>query len=125
MNQISKDSSDRHHVAFFRSSLIPCTHPYTQHNIGSRRTKIKQRANHGAVYLLVHIFTIGITLEMTFGLHGSGLCFCIFHVESLEHVMDIFSLRDKGSSTQLLDLKTKKEPQLSHHGHLKPIGHKL
>src|SRR5664279_3691333 len=115
MNQISKDSSDRHHEAFFLSSLIPCRHPYTQHNIGSRRTKIKQRAKHGTVYLLVHIFTIGITLEMAFGLHGSGLCFCIFHVESLEHVMNIFGLRDKSSLPQLLDLKAKKEPQLSHH----------
>ena len=113
MNQIPKDSSDRHHMAFFGSHLIPCTHPYTQHNIGSRRTKVKQRTNHRSVQLLIHILTTGVTLEMTLGLYTRELGLCIIHLEPLERVLDIFSLRDEGSSPQLLDLKAKEETQLS------------
>ena len=59
---------------------------------------------------------------MTFGIHREPLLLTILHFKSLEHVLGIFGLRDESPSTQLLDLKTKEELQLSHHGHLEPIG---
>ena len=110
MNQISKDSLDRHKLAFFRSGLAPCTHSYTQHDIGSGCAKVKERVDHGSVYLLVHVFTLWIKLKMTFSLHWSSNSIEIRHLEPLEHVLDVFFLINKGSLSKLLDLESKKEP---------------
>ena len=72
MSQISKDSLDRHKVAFLRCGLKPCTNSHTQHDIRSRCTKVKQGTNHGAIYLLIHRFTIGIDVKLALGGHWSG-----------------------------------------------------
>ena len=105
MNQISEDSLDRHHVAFFRSRLVPCTHANTQHNIGSRCAEVEKRADHGSVYL-----TVRIEFEMTFSLHRGGDAIKIRHLESLEHVLNVFCLIYEGPFSKLFDFKTKKEP---------------
>ena len=47
----------------------------------------------------------------------------IFHVKLLEHVFNVLYLTDEGAFLELLDLKSKKELQLSHHRHLKTFGH--
>src|SRR4051812_10893474 len=101
------------------------THTHRQHYIRPRCTKVKQGSNHGTVYLLIHIFTIGIRIKMTLGGNWSRSSFEVRHIESFEHVLEIFSLVDEGSFSQLFGLKTKKELHLSHHRHLKPVSHKL
>ena len=66
-----------------------------------------------------------VKLKMALGIHGKPLSFSILHFELLENVLGKFCLRDKSPLTQLLYLKSKKELQLPHHGHLKPVSHKL
>jgi hypothetical protein len=57
--------------------------------------------------------------------HRSLDGFHLVHAKLLENIMCILGLAKKGSIFKLLDLKTNEEPQLSHHRHLKPIGHDL
>ena len=96
-------------MALFRSGLIPCTHAHAKHNIRPRCTKIKQRANHGTVYLLIHILPKMIRMKID----GSGnrrlATLGILKLESLEHVTSVLGLIDEGAFSQLFDLKTKKE----------------
>ncbi|KAE8779331.1 hypothetical protein D1007_47665 [Hordeum vulgare] len=118
MSQISKDSFDCHIVAFLWRGLKSCTDSHTQHDIGSRCTKVKQGSNHGAIYLLIHGFTIGITVELAFGWHGK-----FDWLEPLEHVLSVLGLFDECSFSSLFNFKPEKELQLSHHRHLKLLGH--
>jgi hypothetical protein len=50
-------------------------------------------------------------------LDGLGLV----HVKLLQHVIGVLGLTYERNILELLDLKSKKELQLSHHGHIKPI----
>src|SRR3954462_5680956 len=97
MSQISKDSLDRHIVAFLRCGLKPCTNSHTQHDIWSRCTKVRQGSNHGAIYLLIHRFTIGINVMLALGRHWCGSRLDITYLESLEHVLSVFGLVDEGT----------------------------
>jgi hypothetical protein len=53
------------------------------------------------------------------GFDGFGLV----HVKFLQHIICILGLTYEHGILELLDLKSKKELQLAHHGHLKPISH--
>jgi hypothetical protein len=57
--------------------------------------------------------------------YGSFDGFCLVHAKLLENIMCIIGLANKGLIFEFLDLKSKKELQLSHHRHLKPIDHDL
>src|SRR3989337_3514446 len=123
MSQISKDSLDRHIVAFLRCGLKPCTNSHTQHDIQSRCTKVKQGANHRTIYILIHRFTIGINVKLAFGRHWCRSRLDITQLASLEHVLSVFGLVDEDSFSSLFDFEPEKELQLSHHGHLELQGH--
>jgi hypothetical protein len=60
---------------------------------------------------------------MSIGWHEclDGLGFV--HVKLLQHVIGVLGLTYEHAILELLDLKSKKELQLSHHRHLKPIHH--
>jgi hypothetical protein len=60
---------------------------------------------------------------MTISAHGSLDWLCIVHAKLLEYVMSIFCLVNESPIFDLLDLKSKKECEKSHHGHFEPIGH--
>ena len=45
------------------------------------------------------------------------------HVKFLQHVIGVLGLTYERAILELLDLKSKEEFQLSHHGHLEPICH--
>src|SRR6266540_861337 len=123
MKQISKNSLDNHKVTLLRSCLKSCTHAHTKHNIRPRYTKIKERADHGSIYLLIHRFTFLVEVEVSscshWGLDGLGT----FHVKLLEHVGDVLGLTQEGSFLELLDLKTEEVLELTHHRHLEPLSH--
>jgi hypothetical protein len=87
--------------------------------------KIEQQTYHGAVKLLVHWFPIGVVVVVAFQGHRSSYPISILHLEALEHVLNVLGLVDEGFLTKLLDLKSKEELELSHHGHLEPIHHQL
>jgi hypothetical protein len=53
------------------SGLKSCTHTQTKYNIGPRCTKVKQRTNHGAVYLLINQLIAHVKIKMTIYAHGS------------------------------------------------------
>jgi hypothetical protein len=54
---------------------------------------------------------------MSIGWHGSFDRLCIHHVKLLEHIMGVLGLAYESPFLHLLDLKSKKELQLTHHGH--------
>src|SRR6185312_17541820 len=110
-------------MAFLRISFKSCINAHTKHNIRPRCTKVKQRSNHGAIYLLIHRFSIFIKIEMSIHGHRCLDWFSIGHVKLLEHITCILGLTYESSFLQLLDLKTKEELQFTHHGHLKSLGH--
>jgi hypothetical protein len=60
---------------------------------------------------------------MTVSTHGSLDWLCIIHVKHLEYVTSILYLANESSFFSLLDLKSKKECEDSHHGYFKPIDH--
>jgi hypothetical protein len=47
----------------------------------------------------------------------------LVHVKLLQHVVSVLGLTYERAILELLDLKSKKELRLSHHGHLEPICH--
>jgi hypothetical protein len=60
---------------------------------------------------------------MTISAHWSLDGLCIIHTKLLEYVMSILCLANEDLIFYLLDLKSKKECEFPHHGHLKPISH--
>ena len=55
---------------------------------------------------------------MTFGWHWHRVTFAILHSKLLQAVFEIFLLRYEDVVALLMDLTTKEELQLTHHGHL-------
>jgi hypothetical protein len=60
---------------------------------------------------------------MSISRHGCLDRLGILHVKLFQHIFGILGLTNKGSFLELLDLKAKKECQLSHHGHLESLRH--
>ena len=60
---------------------------------------------------------------MSIGWHGSFDRLGIHHVKLLEQIMGVLRLANKSSILHLLDLKSEKELQFTHHGHLKSLDH--
>jgi hypothetical protein len=60
---------------------------------------------------------------MTISAHGRLDWFCFIDAKVFEYVMSILRLANEGSLFDFLDLKSKKECENHHHGHLKPIRH--
>jgi hypothetical protein len=110
-------------MAIFGCVLKSCTHTHTKHDIGPRCTKVKQRFNYGAIYLLINRCVTHIKIKMNISSHGSLDGLCIIHIKLLQYVTSIHRLANEGSIFDLLDLKFKKEFENSHHRHFNPIGH--
>jgi hypothetical protein len=110
-------------MTIFGCGLESCTHTHTKHDIGPRCTMVKQKSNHGAIYLLINLCVTYINIKMIISAHGSLDGLCIIHIKLLEYVTSILRLANKGSIFNLLDLKSKKECENHHHGHFKPIDH--
>jgi hypothetical protein len=110
-------------MTIFECGLESCTHTHTKHDIGPRCTTVKQGSNHGTIYLLINRCAAQIKIKMTISAHGSLDGFCLVHVKLLEYVTCVLCLTNKGPISGLLDLKSKKECENSHHGHFKPISH--
>ena len=110
-------------MIFFRIGLKSCTYAHAKHNIGPRCTKVKKGSNHGAIYLLIDVLSSLIKVKMSIGWHRclDGLGF--IHVKLLQHVIGVLGLTYERAILELLDLKSKEELQLSHHGLLEPICH--
>ena len=110
-------------MTFFWISLKSCTHAHTKHNIGPRCTKLKEGSNHGAIYLLINVLSSLIKVKMTICWHRylDGLGF--IHVKLLQHIIGVLGLTYEHAILELLDLKSKEELQLTHHGHIKPVRH--
>ena len=60
---------------------------------------------------------------MSIGWHRCLDGFGLVHVKLLQHVVGVLGLTYERVILELLDLKSKKELPLSHHGHLEPICH--
>jgi hypothetical protein len=112
-------------MAIFGCGSECCTHTHTKHDIGPRSTKVKQRSNHGVIYLLINQCAAQIKIKMTISAHGSLDGLCIIHAKPLEYVTCVLGLANERPLFGLLDLKPKKEGENSHHGHFKPIGHDI
>jgi hypothetical protein len=108
-------------MAIFGCGLESCTHTHTKHDIRPRCTKVKQRSNHGAIYLSINRCAFQIKIKMIISAHGSPDGLCLVHAKLLEYVMCILHLANESSLFGLLDLKSKKECENPHHGHFKPI----
>ena len=97
INQVPKNSFDGGHMAFLRVRLKSCTQTHTKHDIRSRCTKIKQRTNHGKVYLLIHILPKMIRMKIGGGGHRRLTTLGIFKLEPLEHVTGVLGLIDESA----------------------------
>ena len=60
---------------------------------------------------------------MTFGWHWCHVSLGVLHSKLLQAVFEVFFLRYEDVVALLTDLKTKKELQLAHHGHLILLWH--
>jgi hypothetical protein len=60
---------------------------------------------------------------MTISAHGRLDWLCFVHAKLFKYATSIFHLANESSIFDLLDLKSKKECENPHHGHLKPIHH--
>jgi hypothetical protein len=58
---------------------------------------------------------------MTISVHRRLDWLCFVHAKLFEYVTSILHLANEGSLSGLLDLKSKKECENPHHGHLEPI----
>jgi hypothetical protein len=112
-------------MSFLGCGLKSCTHTYTKHDIRPGCIKIKQGAYDGAIYILIHRFSTHIKIKISICAHESLDGFCLVHGKLFENIMYILCLAKKGRIFKLLDLKSKKELQLSHHRHFKPVGHDI
>jgi hypothetical protein len=66
---------------------------------------------------------IKIKIKMSISAHESLDGLCIVHAKLLEYVMCVLYLTNESPFFYLLDLKSKKECENSHHGHFKFISH--
>jgi hypothetical protein len=64
--------------------LKSCTHTHAKHNIGPRCTKVKQRTNHEALYLLINQLTAHVKIKMTICAHVSLDGLSLVHAKLLE-----------------------------------------
>jgi hypothetical protein len=110
-------------MTLFACGLESCTDTNTKHDIGSGCTKVKQRTNNGAIYLLINQCATHIKIKMTISAHGSLDGLYLIHTKLLEYVTCILHLAYECPNFDLLDLKYKKECEFIHRGHFKPIGH--
>src|SRR4051812_45419429 len=55
---------------------------------------------------------------MVFGWHWRRVTFAILHPKLLQAIFEVFFLRYEDAIPLLINLKTKEELQLTHHGHL-------
>ena len=112
-------------MTFFQISLKSCAHAHAKHDTRPRCTKVKEGSNHGAIYLLIDVLSSLIMVKMSIGWHRclDGLVFV--HVKLLQHFVGVLGLTYERAILELLDLKSKKELQLTHHGHLKSLCHDL
>ena len=69
----------------------------------------KQRTNHGAVYLLIELFTIVVGTKMVLGWHWRRVAFAVFHSKLLQTIFEVFFLRYEDAIPFLTNLKTKEE----------------
>jgi hypothetical protein len=60
---------------------------------------------------------------MTISAHGRLDWLCFVYAKLFEYAMSILHLANEGSLFDFLDLKSKKECENLHHGHLKLIRH--
>jgi hypothetical protein len=112
-------------MILFECGLKSCTHTHTKYDTEPRCTKIKQRINHGAIYLLINRCAAQIKVKMTISVHGSLAVLWLIHTKLLEYVTCILCLAYECPIFNLLDLKSKKKCEFTHHGHFKPICHNL
>jgi hypothetical protein len=110
-------------MTIFGCGLESYTHTHTKHDIESRYTKVKQGSNHGTIYLLINRCATHIKIKMIISAHGSLDGLCIIHTKLLKYVTSILYLTNEGLIFNLLDLKSKKECEYTHHGHFKPVSH--
>jgi hypothetical protein len=110
-------------MVIFECGLKSCTHIHTKHDIGSRCTKVKQRFNHRAIYLLINRYATHIKIKMTNSAYVSLNGLCLVHAKLLEYVTSILRLANESPILDLLDLKSKKVCETPHHGHFEPTGH--
>src|SRR5215216_4361875 len=79
----------------------------------------------GAVYLFIELFTIVVEAQLAFGWHWRRVPFAILHSKLLQAIFEAFLLRYEDAIALLTDLKTKEEFQLTHHGHLVLLLHRM
>jgi hypothetical protein len=108
-------------MAIFGCGLKSCTHTHTKHDIRPRCTKVKKGSNHGAIYLLINRCVIQIKIKISISAHRSLDGLCIVYAKLLEYVTCVLYLTNESPFFSLLDLKSKKECENSHHGHFKSI----
>ena len=57
------------------------------------KTSIKRYTNHGAVYLLIELFTIVVGTQMMFGWHWRREAFAVLHPKFLQAIFEVLLLR--------------------------------
>ena len=62
---------------------------------------------------------------MMFGWHWCCEAFAVLHTKLLQAIFEVFLLRYKDAVALLTYLKTKEELQLTHHGHLILLLHRM
>jgi hypothetical protein len=75
------------------------------------------------MYLLINRCATQVKIKMTISAHVCLDWLCFIHAKLFEYVTSILHLANEGSLFDLLDLKSKKECENPHHGHLKHIHH--
>ena len=95
-------------MTFPRGSLKSSTHAYTEHDVWSRCTKIKQRTNHRAIKRWIEWDTICIFSKNKFAWHGCLAWTSVGHSKLIKKVFEIFGLGQENSFLKLLNLETEK-----------------
>src|SRR3989337_1476005 len=83
------------------------------------------RVKNRAVYLLIELFTLVVGAQLAFGWHWRRVPFAVLHTKFLQAIFEVIFLVIEDAISLLTDLKTKKEFQLSHHGHLILLLHHM
>jgi hypothetical protein len=60
---------------------------------------------------------------MPIGSHGCLDGFAILHSKLFKYILNVLGLADEGALLELLDLESKKIPQVPHHRHLEFLYH--